>query len=231
MEPSSRPGLALVGILAIAAGATIAVSAVVAAVAGDQPRAPATTSAAPRQREALEEPDTSAPQTVSDPSKWQLVATPDGSLSYEAPRQWTAAVDYSEGAGANRIAGTGRMATSFDTYLAATGEGIMVVATETTDATSAGLQGAVIGSGAAFCPLSGCTTGKITELPTQLPSSLKQVDSQYAVAPPGTGTLGELRYTIETSSPTRYVVLGVRTADPYQGEEILKHAAATLKLG
>lgn len=230
MERTQRPGLPLVGMLAVVAGATIAVSAVVTAVAGERQPAPATTSPATREPESLLQPDTSEPATVTDATQWQLIEATDGSLSFEAPRQWPTLVFVSTTGGSAVINGAGAVATTYDDYKAATTEGIVAVATDPTEATSAGLQGALIGNSGTFCPTAGCTTGKITELPTQLPSSLTQVDFQYGVAPPGTGALGELRYTIETASPTRYVVLVVRAEDPFQGEEILEHALATLKL-
>lgn len=228
-RPSAKPGLPLVGAVAIAVGLTIVVAAVLAAIVGDKtPTPPATTRAATGGSPSSPSATTGG---VSDPQRYQLVTTRDGSLDFEAPAEWTTLVQVSGTAGNDQVVGAGAVSTSLDDYKAARTDGIVAVVTGPGESTSAGLAGAIIGNSSVFCPPTACTTGKPAEKDVQLESPVTQVDSQFTVSEPAVdGGPGELRYTIETAAPTRYVVMIVRAADPAVGSDVLEHALGTLSV-
>lgn len=219
----SKPGVPLVGALLIGVGLTIAISAVLAVVLGNgAPPAPATT------RE-VAEPGPDSPDVPSDPQRYQVVRSKDGAIRFEAPAEWTTRVDVSAEVGADSVTGAGAVSTTLDDYKAAKTDGVVAVVTGAGEATSPALAGAVIGNSPVFCPPTKCTTGKPTELTKQLDSPVTQSNFQFTYSTPAAdGSPGELRYTIETTAPTRYIVMIVRAADPQQGADTLEHALATL---
>lgn len=221
----SRPGAPLLGALIAGVGLTIAISAVLAAVVGTE--APTTS---PTTR-AADGPGPDSPQGASDPERYQVVRSKDGAISFEAPVEWGTLVDVAAKAGSDSVSGTGAVSTTFDDYKAAKTDGIVGVITGTGEATSPALAGAVIGNSSVFCPPTKCTTGTPTELTSQLDSPVTQAGFQFTFSTPAAdGEPGELRYTIETPAPTRYIVMIVRAADPQQGADAMEHALATLQV-
>lgn len=221
---SSRPGVAITGVVIIAVGLTIVVSAVLAAIVGtDSSTGPPPSRAQTSSPGGEPEPEAAAGQ--------QIVQTRDGSLSFEAPAEWTTRVDVSSSAAGTNVTGAGAVETTYNDYKAATTGGILAVVTDVTEPTSAGLMGALIGNSSLFCPPGGCTTGKPVEVDVKFPSPVTAVDTQLTLSDPASaGSPGEMRYTIETEAPTRYIVLIARSADPHALADVIEHAVATLTL-
>lgn len=224
-NPRTRPGAPLVGAIAIGVGLTIVIAAILTAIVGE--RAPevsrpdsATTSGGPSGQ-------------ASDPTKWQVVVSTPGSFGFEAPLGWTTEVKATAEVGGDKVAVAGAVSATYDDFKAAKTEGVVVAVTDPTDSTSAGFAGALIGNSDVFCPTAGgCTTGKPQEVEKVLDSPVRAVDTQYTIAPPADDdTPGEFRYTIETASPTRYIVVIVRATDPEDGADVMEHAVATLDVG
>lgn len=215
-NPRTRPGAPLVGAIAIGVGLTIVIAAILTAIVGERAPTPG-----------------GASGQASDPTTWQVVRSVPGSFGFEAPVEWTTDVKGAGEVGGDEMAVAGAVSTTYDDFKAARTDGIVVAVTDPTDSTSAGFAGATIGNSDVFCPTEGdCTTGKPQEVEKVLDSPLRTVDTQYTIAPPADdSTPGEFRYTIETASPTRYIVVIVRATDPEHGAEVMEHAVATLDVG
>lgn len=202
--------MALVGVLAIAIGLSLVIAAVLAATLGTKKPAPAASAAAPG---------------------YQVVQSKGGELSFEAPLEWSTKVEVSDTAGVDEVVGAGAVSTSMDDFKAAETDGVVAVVTGPGASTSAAFAGATIGNSTVFCPPTHCTTGKPQEIDKQLTSPVPQNDSQFTFSEPASdNSAGELRYTIETAPPTRYVVVIVRARDPAKGTDVIEHAVGSLTL-